>query len=482
MQHFPRLFFIVCVPVCLWACSSRSDQLQPDSQADIIVAEVGAADLARDFAPRPALSLSIACVDDADAVYAAQTTHADPLGAIVACVSDGEVSKVDLTAALAEVPDVEVRSGYRAYRVAYRTEREAGVFGTGTATLLVPDTPNAAARPVVVATHGTAGLADHCAPSSFPSTDDGQDALILPWVASGYVVIAPDYAGLGNPGVQGYGHAPDTAHSVLDAGRAAIAALAPGSVDADLVVAGHSQGGGAALSAQAFGASYGAPDVTLSAIISYAGNVTENRSLLGWQYPKLVPLLGGGGVTRAVVVLAFYSDFANLFGEARAGEVFHPDLRAFVVDAVKTKCIYGLTAALAKPSAGYVVPLTVANLVDPDLQLEMAECIRDTHCSARAEAYVARIKASDVVPDAQGAPVLMLGGIADAQSPPEKQACTRDYLQAHGVEPLVCQYPDRTHFDIVPHSAAFAVRWVETRLAGQTPPACVHATTLPACP
>ncbi len=208
-----------------------------------------------------------------------------------------------------------MRAGYRAYRIAYRTERVPGVHGTGTARLYLPDLAGPA-RPVVAVTHGTAGLADECAPSRHPPNANA-DGLFLPWVAAGFVTVTPDYAGLGNPGVQGYGHPGDTSSSVIDAGRAAIAV---DGTRAQMVVIGHSQGGGAALTTQANARVYGSPDIELVAAISVAGNLSDNATLTAFRFPR-VPIGGGGGVTLAVVMLALYADWANLFGEVRGGEI-----------------------------------------------------------------------------------------------------------------------------------------------------------------
>ena len=55
-------------------------------------------------------------------------------------------------------------------------------------------------RPVVVSTHGTIGVASYCVGSNLgPKYWPGIDGL-KQFLAAGYVVVAPDYQGLGTPG------------------------------------------------------------------------------------------------------------------------------------------------------------------------------------------------------------------------------------------------------------------------------------------
>ncbi|MCB9537399.1 MAG: hypothetical protein H6704_14190 [Myxococcales bacterium] len=411
-------------------------------------------------------------------VYAAQA-GAVAAGSVVACAPDDAADAAAVRQRLADQPAVAVQSGYRGYRIAYRTERVPGVGGTGTARLWVPDTPTDGPRPVVVVTHGTVGLADRCAPSMGapgPTVDD----LGLPWLAAGYVTVLPDYAGLGNAGVQGYGNAPDTARSVLDAGRAARAAVTPGSVDDAMVVAGHSQGGGAALNAQSWSRRY-APDMPVVAAVAFAGSAQENVVLNAYRFPGLAPLIGGAGVTRAVVALATYADAANIAGEALAPLAFHPDVRDVVVDAIRDQCIFGIVATLATPNGGYQPPNTAAQLIDPDWIDDVVACDRRDVCTEAARAFVDRARANESVPDAQGAPVLMLSGEDDAQQPLDRQQCTADYLVANGLTPTTCAFAGEDHFTLVEAGSAHAVAWMRATLRGEAPPACPPGPGYPVC-
>lgn len=67
-----------------------------------------------------------------------------------------------------------------------------------TALVFVPKTPEPAnGWPIVAWAHGTTGVADKCAPSR--QGLNGTQYLLQKLLAAGYVVVAPDYEGLGEP-------------------------------------------------------------------------------------------------------------------------------------------------------------------------------------------------------------------------------------------------------------------------------------------
>jgi pimeloyl-ACP methyl ester carboxylesterase len=129
----------------------------------------------------------------------------------------------------------------------YRMEAVSG--GVTEASALVftpPGTAPAGGWPVAVWAHGTTGVADSCAPSAATQYGDaGTVALLL---AQGMAVVAPDYEGLGAPGVHPYYIRNSHALSVLRAVEAAM--RDPGNRFAPRwAVIGHSQGGSVALAA-----------------------------------------------------------------------------------------------------------------------------------------------------------------------------------------------------------------------------------------
>lgn len=130
----------------------------------------------------------------------------------------------------------------------YRMPAVRGGDTESSALLLLPKgQAPAGGWPLVVWAHGTKGVADDCAPSRDYERDPEKDypAALL---AQGFAVLAPDYEGLGGPGVHPY-------LSLASQGRSITAAVqaAHGQRQHKLstawAVVGHSQGGFAALAA-----------------------------------------------------------------------------------------------------------------------------------------------------------------------------------------------------------------------------------------
>ena len=157
-------------------------------------------------------------------------------------------------------PVHDTPAGVQAWRVKYWTTNQYGKSFEVTGVVAAPrEATPPRPRRVIAWTHGAWGVAEKCAPSISPNffaATAGIDA-----VRSGYVVVAPDYIGLGNPTMHPMLVGTDTANSVLDAVRAAreIPGAAAGN---SFAVWGESQGGHAALWTAISARSY-APDLTL---------------------------------------------------------------------------------------------------------------------------------------------------------------------------------------------------------------------------
>lgn len=104
--------------------------------------------------------------------------------------------------------------------------------------------------PIVVWAHGTTGVADACAPSRIPLNTYVKE-MIDGFLASGYVVVAPDYEGLGEPTadqLHPFLNVKSEAFSITDAVVATRNYLGA-KVSNQWMTVGHSQGGHAALGA-----------------------------------------------------------------------------------------------------------------------------------------------------------------------------------------------------------------------------------------
>jgi len=149
-------------------------------------------------------------------------------------------------ALIAAEPVAEAPPDAQAWRIRYWTTGNSGAPIEVTGLVVAPrGRPGLSARPVIAWAHGTWGVVQKCAPSLssnvFAVTPGLTEAL-----RRGYAVVAPDYPGLGSAHAHGYLVGIDTAHSVLDAVRAARAI--PGAAAGNrFAVWGESQGGHAAL-------------------------------------------------------------------------------------------------------------------------------------------------------------------------------------------------------------------------------------------
>ncbi len=116
-------------------------------------------------------------------------------------------------------------------------------------------TPPAKGWPIVAWAHGTTGVADQCAPSRNELNPDIKD-MIARFLQAGYMVVAPDYEGLGEPSgteLHPFLNLKSEAYSITDAVVAAKKYLGLEASNQWMAV-GHSQGGQAALGAAQYAA------------------------------------------------------------------------------------------------------------------------------------------------------------------------------------------------------------------------------------
>lgn len=134
----------------------------------------------------------------------------------------------------------------------------------------VPDGPApSGGRPVAAVDHGTMGIGSKCGPSRMPAFAGLQDTSpVGKLLALGYVVVQPDYIGVGVNGVRHpYLNGKSAAYATLDAVRAARAIDA--GAGATALVYGGSQGGHAALWSAHYAAEY-APEIDLKGVVANA--------------------------------------------------------------------------------------------------------------------------------------------------------------------------------------------------------------------
>jgi pimeloyl-ACP methyl ester carboxylesterase len=153
--------------------------------------------------------------------------------------------------------------------------------------------------PVITYAHATDGVADQCAPTR---GFDGNHLtsyvypLLQRWLKAGYAVVRTDYEGLGTPGVHPYLVGRSEARGVLDAVRAA-RAFGP-RLSKRYVIAGHSQGGQAALFAASLAPKV-VPELRLRGTVSFAP-----ASHLATQFRVAMALSTAGGGLGSIVAMS----------------------------------------------------------------------------------------------------------------------------------------------------------------------------------
>lgn len=438
-------------------------------------------DAAPETAPPPwtpdLVDLAAPCSDTAEQVYLAPVgpTSDAARGDVVRCTVDGTWTVADVQAKIGGKDDPSKASALKIVRIAYRTRRGDGRPAIGTARVYLPVTPRPGPLPVVVSAHPSEGLADGCA----PSRDEGKmNEVATPLGARGYAVIAPDFAGLGNEGTQGYLDNRDTGYSTLDAARALRKLLKPGAFSAKVAMNGYSQGGGAVLSAQALARTYGV-DGELVAVAAFAPQWPTRLNSFGFvdllKQPDALTI--SFGVTKPVVaVLRTYAYFANATGDHGAG--IPAVTRSSISNSIDNLCLVAFGGALQGSA------LRVRDFFDDGLRTGLLACVADPKsagCAGAAKAYHAFLGQNHLKADPKGARVLYVQGGADTIMPPAQEAaCNVAKLRAEGVVPQLCVDGVALHSNIVDRNIAFGMDWISAAVAGTALPTCA-ATELPAC-
>lgn len=315
--------------------------------------------------------------------------------------------------------DGSVAIRYRSTGVHGRTVEETGV-------VWLPEGKRSG--DVVAWGHPTTGLADGCAPSDGDNPVPGLRQLLR----AGHVVVAPDYEGLGTSGDHPYLVGTSEARSVLDAIRAARSVA---HVDGRSAVFGWSQGGHAALFAARLARSY-APDVHLAGVAAIAP-VTDMQALVDpgssfARYPGFVALVAAG--------------YADTYRDLDPAEV--------VPDAADALTVARGTCAL-------------------EANAELA----GTTTTTPGVSWDRRLEDNDPTTVGLRVPVLLVHGERDQLLPVDDSVGAYGRLCSLGTTVRLERYASAAHGDIVDHSSAEVVHWLDDRLAGDRLTGCAERRT-----
>ena len=291
--------------------------------------------------------------------------------------------------------------------------------------------------PLITYAHGTTGAADACAPSR--GYDAGQLVsyaypLLRRWLKAGYAVVRTDYEGLGTPGTHHYLLGTSEGRSVLDAARAA-RAFAPRKISKRVIVAGHSQGGHAALYAASLAPDW-TPELKVRGTVAFAP-----ASHLAAQFEASLTIATPGAGLGAIVGLGIKAvDLAN---PALAVPGLLTPQAAALYPQTETVCY----DTLSQPSSFGGLPLNQVFRSGADLA-----------------GLLAAVGTSDPEHLAIRTPVRIEQGDADATVfKTFTDQLVADYRQA-GVRVTYENYPGVSHGAIVDEGAKSATAYIRSRL------------------
>ncbi|MBI2896422.1 MAG: hypothetical protein HYY06_22885 [Deltaproteobacteria bacterium] len=434
--------------MALCACGGDTSEPEGDASGDPPDAALDSSepdlDASVDSAAPP-----IACGPwSGDAFYARPADGAGP-GELVACETR---------------PDDD-----RALRMLYVTEGPPGNFVTASALVILPDSPPPIGGwPVVGWAHGTTGAADACAPSKFP--DLPLNTYVLPFVEDGWALVATDYAGLGTPGPHPYLVGESEAFSVLDAVAAARRLPDVGaSLGTAVTLAGHSQGGHAALFARAVPDAGNRAGGEIVGTIAYAPGLGTPRSLPYVLAPD-DPLWGGA----PYVVLFLNAALAYSDGPAPSSWLA-PELADSLPFWAESLCILDLVDQVASAAPA------VGDLFTTDFLDGVGSCAYDDLDCPAGQPYWDVLVDNEPGRERGEGEVLLVQGMADDLVVPLATSCLADRLAERDAPPAICVDEDADHLAIVEQTFPPVLAWIRARLEGGTDPPDCDPAELPPC-
>lgn len=213
----------------------------------------------------------------------------------------------------------------------YKMPDVTGKTVEATAMVMTPKTPQPKdGWRVVVWAHGTVGVGDSCAPSKNDFTNDRFSAMADELLKAGYMIVAPDYEGLGTAGIHPYLNLSSASKSAIYAVKA-VNERYKNNVQGDWMSVGQSQGGHAVLGIAEYAANdphykgtvAGAPASSLGVIITQVAPVALKQLVDAGQQAVAVEAyaeLLAYAAYAAVGIKAYEPSFnyKNLFSQRAA--------------------------------------------------------------------------------------------------------------------------------------------------------------------
>jgi alpha-beta hydrolase superfamily lysophospholipase len=326
-------------------------------------------------------------------------------------------------------------AGASAFRIRYRsTDKDGHPIVVSGAVIVPGGTAPAGGRPVVVWAHGASGVAENCGLSDKPGLF-AQIAGLNALLASGYVVAAPDYQGLGNPGPHPFLVGMASAHSVLDSVRAA-RAMPQAQASTRYALWGESLGAFSVLWAGKQASRY-APELQLAGIAAAAPPSDIKANLTG----------GTNAAVRA---------FLTAYAAESWSKVYALPL---------TSAVKPATATLISRIARNCVTLDGFKLRTKIGMLRLAHQLRNVDLAASPR-WAALMQRNSLTPDGLSVPLLIAQGSADAIVAPAVTRRFVDQLCARRVTVRYVPISGGDHVSVAKSSAAVTTEWLKARFSG----------------
>ena len=352
---------------------------------------------------------------------------------------------------ISATPATGAPAGMQAWSIHYWSTAENGQLQDVTGMVVAPAGGRPGpTRPVLAWTHGTWGVARQCAPSlsqSFYDSTPGTSPTFftatpaLDAVANGYVVVAPDYPGLGSAGVHPYLGGVPAARSTLDAIRAA-QGIAQARAGKRYALWGASQGGHAALWTAQLARSY-APDLELVGVAAAAPPTDLIANLRGGDDPSI----------RAFLTAFTAYSWSGYYG-APLSSLGRPQTQMIITRLAQNNCV----TIDSKPKLGELIGMVMLRKQLTGVDLGSIQPWSD----------IARRNSVD--PTAIGVPMLIGQNPADVIVSP---AVTRTYARQACQAGKTVKWIDivgKGHPTSAQDSAAATLQWVADRFAGRPAP------------
>ena len=293
--------------------------------------------------------------------------------------------------------------------------------------------------PVISYDHGTTGIADQCAPSRDANDNPAHlyNSYVYPllnrWLKAGYAVVRTDYQGLGSAGAHEYLVGVAEGRSTLDIVRAA--RRLDKRVSNRFVIAGHSQGGHAALWGAKLAPSW-TPDLKLHGTVAFApaSHISEQIALA-----RAATSPGGGLSAEAAMII-------------RGIDLVDPGLHLPSLFTDKFAALYPQTLTKCQPQLGQ--PDSIGGLAPSEFFKQSADLSGLARAADKSDPENLKLTS----------PIDVEQGKQDTTVQPGLTDDLVKQLRGRGAKVVYRKYDNTTHGQVVVSAANHATSYIKQHL------------------